>query len=244
MKLGVDRARCYLKIDEYVILCIPFQLGFRRSLFLASLSRQELNFFQRYVNTIVGLSIEFSPNKRQQPIKFFIHCSLATVGQMKGRENVGLFVVNYKSTPDDLVILLGDFLDTQNRLRAQYDDYGKPAIRMTPATAKILGYNMYATIQERNVPEKRIQIFDLSTKTIDHLEAATSSERVPGISVLYQIFFKKYRVSVTGTVNNSGRLPQGIIRTGADLAYSPELVEIIDDYWYTTRANPALRAAQ
>jgi hypothetical protein len=243
-KLGVDRARCYLKIDEYVILCIPFQLGFRRSLFLASLSKQELNFFQRYINTIVGLSIEFSPNKRQQPIKFFIHCTLATVGQMKGRDNVGLFVVDYKSTPDDLVVLLGDYLESQNRLRTHYDDYGKSAIRMTPAVAKILGYNMYATITELNAPEKRIQIFNLSTKAIDHLEAATSSERVPGTSVVYQIFFQKYRVSVSGTVNNSGRLPQGIIRTTANLTYCPELVEIIDDYWYTTRVNPTLRAAQ
>ena len=39
-KLGVDRSRCSLKIDDYVILCIPFQFGFRRSIFLASLSKQ------------------------------------------------------------------------------------------------------------------------------------------------------------------------------------------------------------
>jgi hypothetical protein len=243
-KLGVDRAHCYLKIDEYVILCIPFQLGFKRALFLASLSKQELNFFQRYINGIVGLSIGFNPDKRQEPIKFFIRCNLATVGQMKGRENVGLFVVDYKGTPDELVFLLGNFLEGQVRLRAQYDDYGKSLIRMTPNVAKILGYNMYAAIAEPNTPEKRIQVFNLSTKTIDHLEAANSSERPLGTPVVYQLFFKKYRVSVSGTVNNAGRLPQGLIRTGSDLSFSPELVEIIDDYWYTIRANPALKAAQ
>jgi hypothetical protein len=237
-KLGVDRARCYLKIDGYVVLCAPFQLGFSRALFLASLSRQELSFFHRYVNTIVGLSIEFSPDRRQKPIKFFIHCTLATVGQMKGRDNVGLFVVDYKSTPHDLVILLGDYLEGQNRLRKQYDDYGKSPIRMTPEAAKILGYNMYASIEEPNGPEKRVQVFNLSTKAIDHLEAAASSERSPGTPVVYRIFFRKYRVTVSGTVNNSGRLPQGIVRTAANLAYCPELVEIIGGYWYAARPAP------
>jgi hypothetical protein len=243
MKLGVDRIHCYLKIDEYVILCIPFQLGFKRSLFLASLSGQELNFFQRYINGIVGLSIRFSPDKKQEPIKFFIRCTLMTLGRMKGRENVGLFAVDYKTTPDDLVFLLGNFMESQVRLRAQYDDYGHSVIRMTPDAAKLLGYNMYATITEPNAQEKRIQIFNLSTKTIDHLEAASSTERPPGTSVAYQLFFRKYRVSVAGTVNNVGRLPQGIIRTAANLAFCPELVEIIDDYWYTIRVNPALKVA-
>jgi hypothetical protein len=243
-KLGVDRIHCHLKIDDYVILCVPFQLGFKRALFLASLSRQELSFFQRYINGIAGLSIGFSPDKKQAPMQFFIRCNLVTIGQMKGREDVGLFAIDYKITPDDLVILLGNFLENQTRLKAQYEDYGNSFIKMTPDTAKFLGYNMYATITEPNVREKRIQVFNLSTKTLDHLEAVTSTERTPGTSVAYQLFFKKYRVSVAGTVNNAGRLPQGIIRTAANLAFCPELVEIIDDYWYTVRTNPALRAAR
>ena len=58
-KLGVDRAHCSLKIEDYTILCIPFQFGFKRSLFIASLSKQELVFFQKYVNNIANLSISF-----------------------------------------------------------------------------------------------------------------------------------------------------------------------------------------
>jgi hypothetical protein len=237
-KLGVDRSHCFLKIDEYVILCVPFQFGFKRSLFLASLSKQELTFFQRYINGIVGLSIAFNPDNRQDPIKFFIRCNLATIGQMKGRENVGLFVVDFKTTPDDLVTLLGSFLDGQERIRSQFDDYGKSVIKMTPEIAKALGYNMYATITEPAKEAKRIQVFSLSTKTIEHLEAAGTEERKPGSSVAYQLFFKKYRISAAGTIESAITLPQGIVRTVAALAFSPELVEIIDDYWYNSRANP------
>ncbi|MDR2070578.1 MAG: hypothetical protein LBP81_04055, partial [Treponema sp.] len=233
MKLGIDRIHCHLKIDEYVILCVPFQLGFKRSLFIASLSRQELNFFQQYINGTAGLSIGFSPNRKHAPIQFFIRCNLAALGQMKGREDMVIFVVDYKTTPDDLVSLLGNFLDNHARLRDQYEDHGNSVIRMTSSAAKILGYNMYATITESNTPGKRIQIFNLSNKTIDHLEADVSTERPQGTEVTYQLFFAKYRISVAGIVNSAVRLPQGIIRTISRLAFSPELVEIINDYWYT-----------
>jgi hypothetical protein len=236
-KLGIDRARCFIKIGEYVILCVPFQLGFKRSLFLASLSKQELNFFQRYVNSIVGLSICFA-RESSEPIKFFIRCNLATLGQMKGRENVGLFVVDFKTTPNDLISTLGTFLEHQDRVKDLYDNYGENLVKMTPDAAKLIGYNMYATIREPNQEARRIQVFNLSTKTIEHLEAASAPERPPGTAAAYQLFFKKYRVALAGTIKSAMRLPQGIVRTTADLAFNPELVEIIDDYWFAAQGRP------
>jgi hypothetical protein len=92
---------------------------------------------------------------------------------------------------------------------------------------------------EPNVEARRIQVFNLSSKTVEHMEASGAPVRSPGTPVAYQLFFKKYRVSAAGTIANASTLPQGIIRTTASLAFSPELVEIIDDYWYRTHANPA-----
>jgi hypothetical protein len=238
-KLGVDRAHCFLKIEEYVILCVPFQLGFKRSIFLASLSKQELTFFQRYINGIVGLSIALNPDARPEPIKFFVRCNLSTIGQMKGRDNVGLFVVDFKNSPDEMVSMLGEFMDTQDRIKTQYEDYGKTPIKLTSEVAKLLGYNMYATIMEPSAEARRIQVFSLSTKTVEHMEAAGAPVRAPGTSVAYQFFFKKYRVSAAGTVTSSATLPQGIVRTTANLAFSPELVEIVDDYWLNAHSHPS-----
>lgn len=241
-KLGVDKSHCSLKIEDYVILCVPFQFGFKRSLFLASLSKQELGFFHRYEKTIIGLSITFLPEGYAAPVNFFIRCSLATIGQIKDRENVGLFVVDFKSTPDELVILLGSFMDHQNKLRAQYEDYGNSMIRVTPETAKALGYNMYALAGEAGGAGRRIQIVNLSSKMIEHLEADGAPARPAGTPVNYHIFFRKYRVSVPGRVETAIRLPQGIIRTVANLSYSPDLVEIIDEYWLNTSMNIGLNA--
>ena len=236
-KLGVDRANCSLKIEEYVILCVPFQLGFRRSIFLASLSAQELAFFQKYANANVGLSLALNPNKRPEPVKFMVRCTLSTVGQMKGRDNVGLFVVDYKTSPDEMVVMLGKFMEAQEKMRTQYEDYGKTSVRMTADVAKLLGYNMYATVGEGSAEPRRIQVFSMSSKTLEHVEAAGARVMNPGTAVSFQLFFKKYRVNVNGTVNSAGPLPQGIVRTVSSLEFNPELVEVMDDYWYKARAN-------
>jgi hypothetical protein len=237
-KMGVDRSHCSLKIEDYMILCIPFQFGFKRSLFIAALSRQELVFFQKYVNNIANLSITFTRPGRSEPLTFFIRCTLTQIGQMKDRENVGLFVVDYKSTPDELVRIMGGFLELQDKLRFQYDDYSKKVIHVTPNAAKIMGYNMFATVADGTQNGRRIQIVNLNSKMLEHLEAAGAPERTPGTKTVYQIFFKKYRVSASGTVETAVRLPQGIVRTVVKMNFSPELVELIDDYWLNVHKLP------
>ena len=230
-KLGVDRSHCSLKIEDYLILCIPFQLGFKRSLFMASLSQQELVFFQKYVNSIANLSISFTQPGRVEPLNFFIRCTLVQIGQMKNRENVGLFVVDYKSTPDELVRILGSFLELQDKLRFQYEDYSKKMINVTPIVSKIMGYNMFATIGDGTPESRRIQVVNINSKALEHLEAAGAPVRLPGVKTDYSLFFKKYRVTVSGIVETAVKLPQGIVRTVSKLNFSPELVELIDDYW-------------
>lgn len=236
-KLGIDRAGSFIKIDEYTILCAPFQLGFKRGIFLASLSKQEMTFFQRYLNGIVGVSITFVQPNRKDPLKLFIRGSLAAIGPMKGKDNVGLLVVDYKNSPDDYVTILGAHLEYMEILRAKWEDYGKNVIKMTPDTAQTMGYNMYATITEPNKGGSRIQLFSLSSQKIEHLESMNSTERPAGTAVAYQLYFRKYRIAVGGTIENATRLPTGIVKTQASLAFSPELVEILDDYNFAERAK-------
>ena len=244
-KLRVDRGHCSLKIEDYTILCIPFQFGFKRSLFLTSLSKQEQVFFQKYVNGIANLSISFLLPGRSEPLNFFIRCTLSQIGQMKDRENVGLFVVDYKAAPpDELVRILGGFLELQDKLRFQYDDYSKKVIRLTPEASKVMGYNMFATVADGSESGRRIQIVNLHSKMLEHLEAAGAPVRAPGTKTEYQLFFKKFRVAASGTVETSVQLPQGIVRTVVNINFSPELVEIIDDYWLNINKIPPPQAVK
>lgn len=233
-KLGVDRSHCQLKVGDYIVLCAPYQFGFKRAVLLASLSKQELVFFQRFKNGIAGLSMEFNLPGLKEPLKLFVRSALAEVGQMRGRDDVGLLVVDFKSTPDDLVEILGSFLVEQERLITQYEDYGKTVVQLTPEAAKRLGYNQFGVVSDQ-AGSRRIQLYGLSSKHIEFLEAASATERDPGTAVTAQLYFRKYRVSLQATIESAVRLPTGIVRTKASIGFSPELVEILDDYWFRSR---------
>ena len=233
-KLGVDRTRCQLKVADYVIVCAPFQLGFKRAVLLAYLSRQELILFQRFKNNIAGLSMEFTVADMKDPLKLFVRAALTEVGQMRGRDDVGLLVVDYKSTPDDLVSILGSFFESQELLTAQYEDYGKKQVSVTPDVSKRIGYNQFAVAADDS-GNRRIQLFSISSKSVEFLEGASSTERQSGAPLSLQMYFRKYRVNAQGTVVSASRLPSGLVKTRASLSFSPELVEILDEYWFRER---------
>jgi hypothetical protein len=235
-RLGVERNKCMFKIEEYSIDCAPFQFGFKRSLFFATISAQELIFFQKYVNSIIGLSISFAPPNRA-PAKFLLRCNLVSLGKMKGRDNAGLFVVDFKTTPEELIILLGGVLENHERLQSRFEEYGDLLIKMTPPVAKQLGYNLESVITEPGRGSRKIQILSLTSKSIEHMEAVGSPVRFPGTPVAYEVMLRKYRLLLSGSVVSADVLPQGLVRTVSRLSFSPELVEIIDDYWYTVK-NP------
>ncbi|MDR0443206.1 MAG: hypothetical protein LBH44_07370 [Treponema sp.] len=232
-KLGIDKAHCFVKIDDYMILCTPYELGFRKSLFIAALSKQEMGFFQKYINGIVGLSLSFASQsgKAHDNVKFLIHCNLAGITPVEGKDNIGIFELVYKAASDDLVVMFGNFLDTQNRIKNLYDTLANSPVKMTPETAKRLGYNLFGTIAEPNTEPKRIQVYLLSSKNIEHLEAEGSNIRTPGSAVVYQLFFRKYRVTVAGNIQSCTQLANGLVKTAATLSFSAELVEILDDYF-------------
>lgn len=234
-KLGIDRSRCVLKVGDYAVLCAPYQLGFKQAVLLASLSKEELVFFQRFKNGLAGLSLEFTLPNFKDPFKLFVRSALVEIGQMRGRDDVGLLVVDFKSTPDDLVGILGAYLESQERLAAQYEDYGVTPITLTPESAKRLGYNQFAVANDAS-GSRRIQIFSISSKTMEFLEAASARERPQGTNLSFQLYFRKYRVVVPGAVVAASRMATGIVRTRATLSFSPELVEILDDYWFRDRA--------
>lgn len=235
-RMGVDRTRTVLKIEDYMILCAPMQLSFNKIILLASLSRDELVFFQRFKGALAALSMEFNLPSRRDPLKLFIRVGIDGFAQMKGRENAGMVVLTLKNTPEDLVLIMGSYLEHMERLTAQYEASQQSIANITPETSKLMGYNQYAVLSD-STGSRRIKVFRLSVKEMEHLEGPAAPVLEAGSSVQYQLFFQRYRMTINGTVREANRLPTGMLRTKADLSFSPELVEILDDYWFQERTR-------
>jgi hypothetical protein len=233
-KLGLDKNSCVLKVEGYSILCIPYQFNLKRSLFIAALSPPEHIFLQTCVHTIIGLSISLTPPGRA-PAKFLLRCTLDSLGQVKGREKVGVFAVDFKAIPVELTLLLGGFLQTQDRLEARFEEYGDALIKMSAPAAKHLGYKGESVITEAGKGTRKIRILSLSSNRIEHTEDRGTPLLRSGTPVAYEIYLKKSRLLLTGVATSAEADPLGPVRTVSSLNFSPELVEIIEDYWYTVR---------
>ena len=229
---GIIKAQTILKVDTYNLIALPFQFSMTRGILIASLSRDELNFFTRYVGTTASLNLLVQRADQKEPVKIFTRCQVTTIGMMKGRDGVALFVLGWKPIPPDLAELLGNYLDLVERLKVEAGDFKDRAIVIDVANAKRLGYNNYAVLRAKDTQFK-VALFSLAANRADFLLPMRDPERAPGEEVSLDLFFLKYRFNVTAKIVTSQRLPTGVQRCRAELAFSPELIHILEDWFWS-----------
>ena len=58
-KTGLLQSQTLLKLEDYMLICAPYQLGMRRVVLLVILSRNEVSFFQQFLNKLSSLNLAF-----------------------------------------------------------------------------------------------------------------------------------------------------------------------------------------
>jgi hypothetical protein len=235
-KTGLLQAQTVLSVDTFSLNCIPYQLSMERAIMLATLSPNEIQFFQKYKDQLGSLSLLFTRQGRSEPLKIFIRCAIQQIATMKGKEGLALVVLDIKNCPQDLVIVIGEYFSFMEKLELQYSDFKDKMIQITPAVASQLEFNNFAAFGTGD-SGLRVQLFSLSTNKAEFLAAPSSKEFEKGTSKPMRLYFRSYQFSVNATVKESQRLPTGVVRTKVDLEFSPELVEIVDFYYFKARAQ-------
>ena len=49
-KMGLQQSQTLLKLEDYMLICAPYQLSMDRVVLLVILSRDEINFFQQWLS--------------------------------------------------------------------------------------------------------------------------------------------------------------------------------------------------
>ena len=229
---GIIKAQTILKIETYNLIAVPFQFTMTRGILIASLSGDEIAFFRRYVGTTASLNLQVQRGDQKEPVKIFARCHVATIGQMTGREGVALIVLDWKPIPPDLAELLGNYLDLVERLKVEAVDFKDKAVLIDAANAKRLGYNNYAVLRSKE-GQYKVALFSLAANRTDFLLPMRDPDRPAGEAVSLDLFFLKYRFNVAATIVSSQRLPTGVQRCKAELSFSPELIHILEDWFWS-----------
>jgi hypothetical protein len=235
-KMGLISNQTLLKLDTYNLVCVPYRISMKGIVLLGSFSRDEMAFFQRFKGSLAGLSLLLQPADASSPIKVFCRCSLAQMGPMKGRESVGIISADFKPCPPDLENAIGDYLMFLDRLRLDYNDLKGKVVPITPDSAKIMGFNNYATLTSGSIVVK-LALFSLSADRVEFLAPMKTPDLKKGDAATMRLFFQKYQFNVTGKISETTRLPTGVQRGCVSIDFSPELVDLLGSYYLQAKVG-------
>jgi len=233
-RMGLLAGQTVLRIDTYNIICMPFRLSMSGAKLLASFSREEMVFFQRYLKGLAGLTLMMQPANSPQALKIFARCLLKGINPMSGREAVGLIEVDWKPCPPDLVTMTGDYLMLLDRLKQEYEEFKTNLIQINGENSKLLGYNNFAELFHEK-QKVRVAIFLLGTSRLDFLIPVSGPSLAKNQAIQIKLFFQSFQFMVRGNVSEHLVLPNGAQKIRADIEFSAELVDIIEHYRFTER---------
>jgi hypothetical protein len=230
-KTGLVQAQTLLKIEDLVLICAPYQLSMSRVVLLAILSSNEISFFQQYRTKIAVLTLAFQKPTAKSPMNLPIRGKLERIGPVKGRNNVCLMEVVFNTCPNDLVEIIGDFVVAHQALRTQFDNFKDQAVSVDPATARTLRFNNYVEcyIGAQKVP---VRLNSLAVNRLV-LELPLSAQGLAvGQPLATKLYFQTYQFMVGGKIEESAVTDKQRRLVTCQLEFSPELVEIMDDYYF------------
>jgi hypothetical protein len=237
---GMIQSQTSLKVDTYTLACVPYRLSMARVILIGAFTKDEIVFFQRFTGALAGLTLTVQGGTSKEPDKIFCRCMISTVGLMKGRDQVGLIACDFKPIPPALAGILGDHLLNLERLRIQWGDLRDKAVQVNPESSRKLGFNNYA-VMACGGEQYKLALFSLAVNRLDFLLPLRSPDIPAGTSVSFSLFFQKFRFSVAGKIETAQRLPTGVQKLRASLEFSPELCDLMSDYFFA--ASVAARRA-
>jgi hypothetical protein len=230
-KTGLVQSQVFLKIEDYLLICAPFQLSMTRGVFLVVLSPQEISFFQQFQNKLCSINITFQKTSNKKPLSLLIRATLARVGLVKGKQNVCMMDTVIKNCPNDLVEIIGDYITAFEALKSQYEGYRDKLIMVDETSAKTMRFNKYIELI-LGASKTRATLLSLS---VNGLKMSPSMD-IPGIEIgavcASRLYFQIYQFTVTGKITAVEKEPGGRSAVTLAIDFSPELIEIVDDYFF------------
>ena len=230
-KTGLVQSQVFLKIEDYLLICAPFQLSMKRGIFLVVLSAQEITFFQQFQKKLCSINLTFQKMGNKKPLNLFLRGTIERIGPVKGKQNVCMMDATLKACPNDLVEIIGDYITAFEGLKSQYENFSGKAIMVDEPAAKLMRFNNYV---ELVVGASKVRA-TLTSLAVNALSLRISSVP-PGLSegdaCSARLYFQVYQFTANGKVNELRRAEGSDLIVAMSVEFTPELIEIVDDYFF------------
>ncbi|MBI9100718.1 MAG: hypothetical protein JEY91_19760, partial [Spirochaetaceae bacterium] len=100
-KMGIIGNQTVLKINDYQLYCIPYDLGLQTCNILMILDKKEIEFFTQSFKKIHSVHFVFENSMYKKPISLFIRCKIINLKVMNPETNHCLVSLEYTAIPND-----------------------------------------------------------------------------------------------------------------------------------------------
>jgi hypothetical protein len=242
-KTGLVQSQVLLKIEDYLLICAPFQLSMRRGIFLVVLSAQEIKFFEQFQKKLCTINLTFQKTGTKKPLNLFLRGTIERVGPVKGKQNVCMMDAAIKGCPNDLIEIIGDYLTAFEGLKNQYGSFSGKAIPVDEPAAKLMRFNNYAELV-LGPTRARATLVSLAVNSLSLQLAGMPPGLLEGEPCSARLYFQIYQFTANGKVASITRGDGEQIIVTMSIEFTPELIEIVDDFFFRQSIQPHPRASQ
>ncbi|MBN1413108.1 MAG: hypothetical protein JW969_19870 [Spirochaetales bacterium] len=235
-KLGLLQTQTVLRIGKFSIISAPLTISMQKAVLFVILSKNELNMLRPYQNNVHLLRFAFQPKDRDKPLKFFVYTTISRIEEIKDKENVCMVEVVYKNTPEDLINIIGQFLDIQKKLKNQYTLLGENAVSLNNESAQQLQVKRYL---QCNIASRMIEvkILSLSVNHFTLLIPAINPNIKEGFIFASRLFMNENPLNFKGKITKVLDNKSGFLKVRYSVTYNPEYVDAIQHFIRDTQTK-------
>jgi hypothetical protein len=230
-KTGLVQSQVLLRIEDYTLICAPFQLSMKGGIFLVVLSPQEIAFFQQFQKKLCSINLTFQQTGGKKPLTLLVRGVLDRIGPVKGKQNVCMMDASFKACPNDLVEIIGNYLFAYEGLRNQFERFSGKSITLNDDSARLMRYNNYAELII-GPTKSRATLTSIAANCVAVRLPACPAGLEEGSPCSLRMYFQVYQFTVNGKVKSLEKNGGGQVAATFGLEFTPELIEIVDDYFF------------
>lgn len=229
--VGLIPNQTILKISDFMLICSPYQISMKNAVLLLILSHEETQFFQQYKDTNCSLCLVFQKSLNTSSFNMEIPSKVDQIGAVKGKKNICMINISFIKFNSQLIEILGNYIFGHNALKECLVKYEKKDIGITVETAKNLRYNNYFEVICNN--NKCVgQLLSLSVDKLIFSVNERELKIAENMNLSCKLYFHLYRFIISGKIIKVDKTENGIQKVHYAFNFSPELTEILDDYFY------------
>lgn len=234
-KLGLVKNKIHLKIDDYLISCVPFDLSLSRGRVISILGTKEISFFGKYRDKAQSLHLSINNSAFSKPISIYLKVKLGELKQHNPDTNVCVIDLDFLTVPNDFKEMFVAVVEELDQYSEIYENADAGAKSFDMELFKKSGSNRYIGIGkpgEQSAVQAKLLALHPNRLTVFGDMEGRDLAKDEEVELSYE---KDSRdIYLKGTVQEvkPSEEADGFATVDFQLEYSPAFVEALSPYLF------------